>query len=153
MVSRLFLLSTLAWSQFTIAGSMHCADVEAVVQEGIEYHLTGAPTTDLPIDCAKKMKWKYFDPSIEVKGDAFSSPENIWYDPKKDKYKIEKIKQSPDGYLIDVTFTIKNKKIAVTYTYSPNDLMQRHKGVCGTITKPKKPWIFRIDCQIPKAKK
>lgn len=136
------------------AESMHCADVNSVVQEGIEYHLTGAGTTDLPIDCAKKRKWTYFDPSIEVKADPYSNPEYIWFDPKRDTYQLGKITAKPDAtYTADVTFTIKGKKYPVTYIYAPNDLMQKHRGVCGTMTKPGKPWIFRVDCDIPRGKK
>lgn len=140
--------------QVSLAASMHCAELDAIAQEAVAYHLTGAGTTDLPLDCAKKTKWRYFNPTIEAKsGEPYNNPEYIWFEPGRDKFVVDKITPFEKGHHIHATFTIKGQKITTTYLYLPHDQMQKYVGVCGTVTKPGKPWIFRADCKAPEKSK
>lgn len=141
--SLLFLLPSASWAQ-----SAYCEDTDQVIREAIEYHLTGAPTTELPLTCAKKRRWKYFNPDLaERSPEPGPEPEYTWYDPRRDAYKIKKIRRSGPRYLADVEFVIRGKKILSTYIYQPWDLLQREFGVCGTVVNNTKPYIFRADCR------
>lgn len=132
-----------AWAQ-----SQYCSDIDAVVKEGIAYHLTGAPTTNLPLDCALKTKWKFFDPTIERReGEPSEDPSYVYFDPNRDTYQIKRISKAGEHYLVQVEFKLGGRTKKTQYTYSPNRLLQRYKGVCGTVIHPNQPWIFRKDCR------
>lgn len=149
MKNLAFAILTLS-AHFSFAISSHCSDFEAIVTEGVAYHLTGAPTSNLPNNCAKKMKWKYFDPNIEIRSEDAEKVklDYTWFDPKKDTYKIEKVRPQGKGvHLVDVKFIINKKPISITYTYEPSPILEKYRGVCGTMNHREKPWIFRIDCQ------
>ncbi len=143
-------LLILFFSQFAAAGSLHCAEIDSIIPEAIAYHLTGAPTSALPNNCAKKMKWKYFNPNIETRpqGDVPNAKlDYLYFDPKRDKYTIDKIRKEDTKYFIDVDFKIAGKPYRITYTYEPNAALEKYHSVCGTIDHKEKPWIFRSDCR------
>jgi len=132
------------------SGSVYCSDIEEVVKEAIEYHLTGAPTTSLPLTCALKMKWRFFKPTLEERSpepDNKIPSEYIWFNPKKDSYKIISTEKTKDRYQVKVKFKIAGKEVETNYTYEPWDIWQKKNGVCGFITNDKGPWVFRKDCQ------
>lgn len=130
-------------------GTVLCSDISAVVHEAVAYHLTGAPTSGLPLTCALKAKWKYFNPNVEDRSEEPNQklPKYTWFNPKTDQYKILKFKKKDDRYLIDVKFTIAGKDITTQYTYEPWDVYQKRTGVCGFVYNYNKPSIFRQDCQ------
>lgn len=130
-------------------GAVVCSDVGAVIEEAIAYHLTGAPTTSLPLGCALKMKWKYFNPRLEDRGGEPDDkmPEYIWFRSGRDTYKVTSHKKDGDKYLIDVRFNINGKNINAKYVYEPWDVYQKKSGVCGFINSDHEPQIHREDCQ------
>lgn len=130
-------------------GAVVCSDIGAVIEEAISYHLTGAPTTNLPLACALKMKWKYFNPKLEERGGEpdDKTPDYIWYRPARDSYKILSHKKEGDKYLIEVRFNINGKNIVAKYIYEPWDFYQKKSGVCGFINGEHEPEIHREDCQ------
>lgn len=125
-----------------------CVDINAVAEEAVKYYMTGAPMSDLPNNCAKKMKWKYFDPNIEIRNyPPRILPEYTFFDPKKDKYKIHKVRKVEGNFEIDVNYVIKGKKISTTYYYRHIPTMQKYQKVCGVIDHPQPPWIFFEECK------
>jgi hypothetical protein len=155
MLKLLLLVSLFASAQSRViqkpdeSGAKYCSNVDDVAKEAVAYHLTGAASTNLPLTCALKMKWKYFNPNNEGRTPegGEKKPDYTWFTPGKDSYQINKIRKVEDGYEIDVEFTIQGKKINSTYTYEPWDLYQKKLGVCGIVYNYNKPWIFRKDCQ------
>lgn len=132
-----------------VGGAVVCSDVGAVIEEAIAYHLTGAPTTSLPLNCALKMKWKYFNPKLEDRGGepGDKSPPMTWFRTGRDSYKILSHKKEGEKYQIEVRFTIHGKNLTTKYIYEPWDFYQKKSGVCGFITSDHEPAIHREDCQ------
>ncbi|PWU16281.1 MAG: hypothetical protein C5B49_10730 [Bdellovibrio sp.] len=132
--------------------SLYCSDIAAVAAEAVAYYLTGASDSELPLRCAEQKKWKYFNPKWETRTPEPKSnkppPEIIWFDPKKDSYKIGKIhKVSQRKHLIDVTFSIKGKSLKTTYSFTFWDVYQKARGTCGYVENENRPPIFREDCR------
>lgn len=130
-------------------GTLVCSDIGSVIEEAIAYHLTGAPTTNLPLNCALKMKWKYFNPKLEERGGEpdDKTPTYTWFRSGRDSYKILGNKKAGDKYHVDVRFVINGKTINAKYTYEPWDFYQKKSGVCGFINSSYEPEIHREDCQ------
>lgn len=130
-------------------GAVVCSDVGAVIEEAVAYHLTGAPTTSLPLRCALKMKWKYFNPKLEERG---GEPDDkpvayTWFRQGRDSYQIFGNKKEGDKYYVDVRFQVGGKTINAKYVYEPWDVYQKKAGVCGFITSEVEPEIHREDCR------
>lgn len=132
--------------------SMYCSDIPAVAKEAVEYYMSGAPASDLPLDCAIKRKWKYFNPKNEERSpEPGPAPKYVWFDARRDKYEITDIKKNEDKYDIKVTYSINGVKSKTTYTYIPWDLLQKKHGVCGLVVnddfnKEPNKMIIRSEC-------
>ncbi len=148
-VALFLLLLPMAQAKKEIKTLVNCSDINAVAKEAVAYFLTGAPSTNLPLDCAKKMKWKYFDPNREEHTPEGNSPkpDYTWFDPKKDSYEVLSTTQRDNSYDIKVVLNVGGKKINTTYIYDPNKFFQENYGVCGFIYNRNKPYVFRKDCR------
>lgn len=126
-----------------------CSDINAVAEEAVKYYMTGAPMSDLPNNCAKKMKWRFFDPNIEIRNyPPKILPEYTFFSPPKDTYKIKKVRKVDAGkFEIDVDYIIKGKKISTTFMYRHIPTMQKYQKVCGVVDHPQAPWIYFEECK------
>jgi hypothetical protein len=131
LFTLMFLTSLLIFTPSS--AGMDCSDVPAIAKEAVEYYMSGAPSSDLPLTCAIEKTWKYFNPNNELRSpEPGAVAKYVWFDGKRDKYEITDINKVDDNYNIKVTYTITGVKSQTTYTYIPWDALQKG-GACGLV--------------------
>lgn len=130
---------------------LDCTDPKVIAKEAVEYHLTGAATGDLPLTCALKKEWNFFNPKVLRKPDPLKEyPKDwIWFETGKDSFSIESIKQVKkpiEVYQIKVALIVNKKKYKQTFTYRPWNVFH-DVGSCGIVYSDDKPEIYRSDCK------